>query len=840
MKRPQRHILTVITAMLFAAAAAMVMQRALAKPSDGPAIARPVPYTAPAAPTPAKLAVFPDKVTLTTRGDWKAIVVQATYPDGVTRDVTASARFLVADETLARVTSHVVAPVKDGDTRIDVSYAGLTVGVPVAVRQVAVERPISFRNDVLPVLTGSGCNTGGCHGASSGKDGFHLSLFGYDPEGDYQALTRQMVGRRINIGDPAKSLLLLKATGSVLHTGGERFKADSASYATVTRWLAAAAPNDAADLPRVASVRLMPTQMVLAGDKVTQRVVVIAGYSDGSERDVTGLATLFSSNETSATIDRAGLVTAHERGEAFVFARFDTFTVGSQVIVVPANSDFSWNNPPRFNYIDDLVDDKLKKLRVLPSDLCTDEEFLRRATIDIVGLTPTRAEHDAFLADSDPKKREKLVDALLSRKEFVELWVMKFAELLQIRSESNGQGISYKAAVLYYNWLQEQLANNVPMDQIVRELLSSSGGTFTTPATNYWQVERETLKLTENAAQVFMGVQIKCAQCHNHPFDRWTMDDYYGFMAFFTQIGRKQSEDPRETIVFNGGGGEAKHPVGGRVMPPKFLGGASPDLAGRDRRVVLAEWLTAPENPFFSKNLANIVWSHFFGRGIVHPVDDVRVTNPPSNPALLDELGKRFASYRYDFRKLVRDICTSRTYQLSTRTNATNEKDERNFSHAYLRRMRAEVLFDVISEVTNTAGANKFKGLPQGSRAVQIADGRTSTYFLTTFGRASRDTVSSCEVNTEPTLSQALHLINGDTIQRKVREGKLIPDLLAKGTPSEKVVEEIYLRALSRKPTADEASRIKAALDANAEHAPLVLEDVFWAILNSKEFVFNH
>jgi hypothetical protein len=411
---------------------------------------------------------------------------------------------------------------------------------------------------------------------------------------------------------------------------------------------------------------------------------------------------------------------------------------------------------------------------------------------------------------------------------------MKWSELLQIRST---QIVSYKAALLYFNWLQDQIAGNVPIDQMVKNLLGAQGGTFSNPATNYFQVEQDRLKIAENVAQVFMGMRIQCAQCHNHPFDRWTMDDYYSFAAFFAQIGRKAGADPRETIVFNAGGGEVNHLVGGRAMPPKFLGGAVPDVAGRDRRAVLAEWLASSENPFFAKNLANIVWAHFFGRGIVHEVDDVRVSNPPVNGPLLETLGQRFTEYKYDFKRLVRDICTSRTYQMSTQTNDTNAQDERNFSHATLRRIRAEILLDVISQVTETK--DKFAGLPLGARAVQIADGNTATYFLTTFGRATRETVCSCEVKMEPNLGQALHLINGENVHEKIKQGGVVAKMQADGKTPQQIVAELYLRCLSRKPTEEEATAINEQL-AGAAEPRAALEDVFWALLNSREFVFNH
>jgi hypothetical protein len=372
----------------------------------------------------------------------------------------------------------------------------------------------------------------------------------------------------------------------------------------------------------------------------------------------------------------------------------------------------------------------------------------------------------------------------------------------------------------------------------VRELLSASGGTFKNPPTNYYQNETDILKITENVAQVFMGMRIQCAQCHNHPFDRWTMDDYYSFASFFSQIGRKGTDDPREIVVFNAGGGEINHPVLGRPMPPRFLGVDEPaNVAGKDRRVVMANWLASPDNPYFAKNLANIVWAHFFGQGIIHEVDDVRVSNPASNQELLDELAKRFTEYKYDFKKLVRDICASATYQRATRPNPSNESDTRNFARASIRRIRAETLFDCISQVTETK--DKFPGLPLGSRAVQIADGSTTTYFLTTFGRATRETVCSCEVKLEPTLSQSLHLLNGDTTGSKIVNGGLVARRLNEKKAPEQIIEELYIRCLSRKPTSEEMKQLMTLVSANPNKQQAI-EDVFWALLNSREFLFNH
>ncbi|HLN28882.1 MAG TPA: DUF1549 and DUF1553 domain-containing protein [Gemmataceae bacterium] len=786
------------------------------------------------APALTAVEVFPPDIHIYTSRARQSFVVKATYADGITREVTGQAKITFANPALVKLDKNVIYPVADGATQMTVGFEGKTVALPVHIKDAKVDRAISFKLDVMPVFMKAGCNVGGCHGAARGKDGFRLSLFGYDPDGDHYRLTREFNGRRINLALPHDSLILEKGAGRVAHTGGKRFGEDSELYQTVLRWLEAGTPQDPSSVPTAIALEMYPRNAVLDGKGATQRMVVRARYADGTERDVTPLAVFLSNNDTSATISPEGVVTAGDRGEAFVMARFATFTVGAQVIVLPKGLQFTFPKVPENNYIDTLVHNKLKKLRIIPSEVCTDETFLRRVFVDIVGALPTVEEYQRFMNSKAPNKRELLVDELLGRKEFVELWVMKWAELLQIKSSNQ---VSYKAMLLYYNWLQDKLAKNVPMDQMVQELLACKGGTFKYPATNYYQNETDTLKVAENVAQVFMGMRIQCAQCHNHPFDRWTMNDYYGFAAFFSQIGRKGTDDPREIVVFNSGGGEVTHPVGGRVMKPKFLGGAEPGAAGKDRREVLAKWLASPDNPYFATNLANIVWAHFFGSGIIHEVDDVRISNPASNPELLQELGKRFTEYKYDFKKLVKDICTSRTYQLAPETNESNQGDTRNFAHGTIRRIRAETFLDCISEVTETK--NKFPGLPLGARAVQIADGGVSNYFLSTFGRASRETACSCEVRLEPTLSQSLHLLNGDTTTQRIVAGNLIVRRLTDKKSPPEIIDELYVRTLSRPPLTSERSKLEAAL-ATEPDKKKALEDVFWALLNSREFMFNH
>jgi len=800
---------------------------------------------------PLAIDVYPPAVRLDSARDSQQIIVQARLADGRTVDVTALASVTVSDPKLAAVEKTgdqsgrlVLRPLSDGDGSIRVSHGGQEQSIPLRVVSATSNPPLSFRLDVMPVFARAGCNMGSCHGAARGKDGFRLSLFGYDPAGDYHRITRELPGRRIDLGNPQSSLLLLKSTGAVSHTGGKRFAADSDLAARIEQWIAAGAPDDpgpdpAKSVPSLQSLDLYPPAALLESSGTPQPLVAVARFSDGTDRDVTDLVWYGSSNEPSAKVSPAGVVAPGSRGEAFIMARYDTITTGTPLIVVPKDLAFTFpkSDGPRGSaaWIDDLVDAKLASLRIAPSGICDDETFLRRVTLDLVGLVPTPEERAAFIADASPDKRGRVVDQLMTRKEFVELWVMKWSEILQIRSQGND--VSPKAAILYHQWLDRRIAANEPIDTMVRDLLTASGGTFHNPASNYFQLERNTLKLTENVAQAFLGMRIQCAQCHNHPFDRWTMDDYYGFAAFFSQIGRKRAEDPRETIIFNAGGGEVNHPVTGKPAPPKFLGGERPKVSDRDRREAVAAWITSADNPFFGRHIVNLTWAHFFGRGIVHEPDDARVSNPPSNPALLAELSRRFAESGWDFRALVRGIITSRTYQRSSDWNESNRSDSVNFSHAAVRRVRAEVLLDVLAEVTDTK--NKFPGLPLGARAVQVADGRTTNYFLTTFGRASREDVCTCAVRMDPSLSQALHLLNGDAANDRIRQGKLIERRLAAGDTPSAIIDELFVRCYCRKPT--ERERLETLVTVfDASDKRQALEDVFWALLNSPEFIFNH
>lgn len=781
-----------------------------------------------------ELVVFPAAVSITSGRDIQRILVLRRLSDGSTEDVTAAATLESSDPQVFRVLDRRIQPVSDGSGRLQIRLAEATAAVPVTVTNSAVFPELNFRSEVLATLTKAGCNSGKCHGAASGKDGFRLSLFGYDPEGDQYRLTREIPGRRVNVSAPDRSLLIQKALGNVDHTGGQCIQEDSAELTTLLTWIRAGAPADPPEAAVPVRLRVYPEEAIFAQKGSTQQLLVMAEFSDGTDRDVTDLAVFLSNNDAAAGVDAVGLTTANGPGSAFILARFDKFTEGTAIIVRPG-TEYRFPDLTPVNEIDRLVFARWKNLHLLPSELCSDEVFLRRAAIDLTGRLPQPEELRAFVADTSPDKRARMIDRLMESPDFTELWVMRWAELLQIRTAN---GVSPKGLLLYDRWLRERVRAGVTIDRIVRELLPATGGTFENPATSYYQTETTPQLLAENVAQSFLGTRIQCAQCHNHPFDRWTMDDYYGFASFFSQVGYKQAQDPREIMIFNAAAGGLKHPVGDRDAVPTFLGAGVAVLpAGADYREVLAAWLPSPANPAFGRNLANVVWSHFFGIGIVEPVDDVRVSNPPSNPALLQYLGEKLSRDGYDIRPLVREICNSRTWQLSTQRNDSNRLDERHFSHGRVRRMRAEVLLDCISQVTGTT--DDFRGLPAGSRAIQIADGQTPNYFLSTFGRSTRNTACSCEVKTSPTLSQALHLLNGETTSGKIAEGRLIERLMQQHDDPLIVVRELYVACLSREPVPAELEKIQARIEEQSD-LQQSLTDLFWALLNSNEFVFNH
>jgi hypothetical protein len=711
--------------------------------------------------------------------------------------------------------------------------------------------PPSFRRDVMPVLFRAGCNSGTCHGSARGKDGFMLSLFGYDPKGDYERIVEQMPGRRINAAVPERSLLLLKAVAAVQHTGGKIFTPESDFYKTLRDWIAAGAPDDNAAVPETLDLVLSNKNLVFekAGTGASLRVVALE--SDGSKRDVTALARYFSNNPSVAEIVD-GQVTAKGPGDTNVFARFGRFTVGAEVIVLPAAEGFAWPNPPASNFIDTLVFDRLQKLRIVPSDLCDDETFLRRVTLDLAARPPTAEEYRAFMADSGADKRSRTIDTLLKSDGFAELWTTIWSEHLRNKGSTFAPNATLpKAADAFQEWIRSQMKAGRPLNEFIAEMVSASGSNisagppnFYTMMVNKWNVDPK--PLAADFSQLLLGVQIQCAECHNHPFDRWTMDDYYSFVSFFTGIKRINGIEPRERRIFFDTSSEpAKHLVDERPMPPRVLGASKPVPAGGDPRKALAEWLTAPENKLFRENLANRIWAQLNGRGVIEPVDDVRVSNPPSNPALLEALGARLAELHFDLRGLVRDICNSRTYQLSSTPNTSNKLDTRQFSHAHLRRLRADVLLDSIVDVAGVPG--EFQNFPAGTRAVAFhprnaggdSRGASSKQFFHNFGLAARNGVAASETKKDPTLAQALHLIVGDTLRDRLAAGGLVKRLVKTKSSPEEIIGELFILALSRRPEAGELQDL-LPLANSAPTDPSVYEDILWSLLNSTEFLFNH
>jgi hypothetical protein len=711
---------------------------------------------------------------------------------------------------------------------------------------------VSFRRDVMPVLFRAGCNSGTCHGAARGKDGFRLSLFGFDPGGDYFRITQEMIGRRVNVAAPEQSLLLKKSVGAVPHSGGRLFERDSEYYQTLLNWVEAGAPDDEGDVPEVVGLELSSErfQFENRGEGDALRVTALA--SDGSRRDVTSLARFHSNNASIAEIDVDGRVVANSPGDTDVFARFNRFTVGAEVIVLPPEEGFEWPNPPVENYIDELVFDRLQKLRIAPSEVCDDETFLRRVTLDLAGRVPTVSEYRAFMADSSADKRRQKIDELIDDDAFADLWTTIWAEQLRVMGGNYAPvGTHIKAADAFYEWIRTQLRNDRPLNEFVAEMVSASGSNLINGPANLYTMLIHGPRFQPKAfaadfSQVFLGVQIQCAECHNHPFDRWTMGDYYSFVSFFTGMKRKPGVEPREQrIYYDTSAPPARHLIDQRPMPARTLGAIDPVEHDGDPRRALAAWLTAPQNRMFSRNLANRIWAQFLGRGIIEPVDDVRVSNPPVNGPLLEALSQRLVESKFSLRSLVRDICNSRVYQLSAEPNASNERDSRQFSHARLRRLRADVLID--SVVTATGVPRNFSGFPAGTRAIDVyprVAGDTSgphfgDQFFETFGRSSRNTICACETKKEPTLSQTLHMAVGDTVQPRIGAGGRVKQLVDKNEFSGPVIEELFIMALSRRPTSFEMEALQT-LVADAQADPSIYEDILWGLLNSTEFVFNH
>ena len=707
----------------------------------------------------------------------------------------------------------------------------------------------SWRRDVMPVFFRAGCNAGTCHGSARGKDGYMLSLFGYDAPGDYRRTVEEMPGRRVNTAVPEESLLLLKATGSVPHTGGKRFEKDSELYKALFDWIVAGAPDDVGSVPEVADIAVSQPAMVFDEAGAGESLRVTATYADGSTRDVTPLALFGTNNPAVAEVDEQGRVTAKGPGDTTVFARFSRFTVAAEVIVLPSAEGFAWPNPPENNFIDGLVFTRLEKLRIAPSELCDDETFLRRVTLDLVARVPTPEEYAAFMADDSPDKRTQKIDVLLASDEFTDYMTALWGELFRAKSiDYTGRGDSHKPANAFMNWLREQVAADRPFDEIVADMTTAVGSTNVDGETGLYTMLIKDYKLDPKVlaadySQLFLGVRMQCAECHNHPFDRWTMDDYYGLVSFFTCVKRKAGSDSRDRrVIFNPDAAPAKHLVDGRPVPAKLLGAVEPVGGEGDPRKALAAWIRDPGNDLFNRNIVNRLWAHLLGVGIIEPVDDVRATNPPANGPLLDALAARFAEQGRRLRPIIRDICSSRVYQLSVAPTPSNAADQRQFSHARVRRLRADVLLDSIVAVTGVP-----RSLPRfstGTKAInyinRTPDTESGDFVLDTFGQSARNSVCACDTSVDPSLSQVMHLLVGDTVGPRVHtaaKSGVLKKIVDEHSTPEGVIEAIFIRVLSRRPTSAE---MDAMLQLVAENkAAAIYEDIFAGLLASNEFLFN-
>ncbi len=854
----------------------------------------------------ARLWVHPPSLELRGAGAEHGLIVSARAEDGRLIDVTRRAQFTSRQPDRVSVsTNGICRAVADGPAEILIQFGRWSQIVTAAVFSAAQPRPVSFRQDVEPVLTRAGCNAGACHGKLAGQNGFKLSLRGYAPELDHAWLTSDLAGRRVNPAAPDDSLLVLKALGAVPHEGRARFPEGSRYHQTLVSWIAARCPGPATNETDLTRVEILPGDRILRPGE-TQALLVRGHYRDGQVRDVTWLAQFFSNDENTATVTADGQVRAVHPGETSIRAHFQGL-VEVLTVTIPSS-----NSVPRRAFvksqhpIDTDVFEKLKALGLPPSGDCGDAAFLRRVSLDLTGTLPTREQIRQFESDRRRDKRTRLVDALLASPEFNDYWTLQLADLLQNRRERDHDVRGTKGVRAFHSWLRTELGANRPWDQLARSILTARGNVADHPELGWYIYnvgEKSNIEESETpdaAAQAFLGTRIGCARCHNHPLEKYTQDDFYHFAAFFSKVQMKRAEpDKGATILKVGtraeeeqrkrldeaekGFTDATNALAGAVdaaadplrkkvaeqqkrlqearlqlqkisarmptvtqprtklaMAPQSLDRQQPPLApGEDPRVRLAEWMTDPANPQFSGAMVNRLWKHFMGTGLVEPVDDLRASNPPSNPALWRRLNTEFVAHHYDLKHLMRFIVTSRAYQLSSATRPGNETDRRFYSHYQARRLPAEVLLDGIAQATGVP--DEFKGYPVGTRAVQLPEPGVSSYFLTLFGRSDRVTACACERNGEVTLPQLLHLQNGDGTSKKLQAADNLLAALLQENPKDdsRVIDELYLATLCRRPTAAERTAVRQVLGKPDERED-AFRDLFWALLNSKEFAFNH
>ncbi len=803
-------------------------------------------------PKPAEIQSFtvsPEKIAMQNADDAQQLIVTAGLAGGRLQDLTGDVKYTVADENIAKITSAGrVLPMGNGSTQITATYGDKTLTIPVTSANCGVNLPINFANQIVPIFTKLGCNSGGCHGKASGQNGFKISLLGFDPELDYNAIVKEARGRRVFPAAPDSSLILLKASGGLPHGGGKRMEVGSDEYRLIRRWIAAGLPYGQPTDPFVASISVSPDHRVLTRNN-RQQFAVYDHYSDGAVEDVTRRAQYESNDQEIAVVDGAGLVrTLTMSGEAPVMVRYQ-----SHVAVFRGTVPLGVPIPPYTFEPKTLVDQytaaKWKELGLVPSELCSDEQFIRRVSIDLTGTLPTPAQATQFIANQDPTKRDKFIDALVDSDDYNYFFANKWADILRVKRR--GQQDRARGTFAFHEWIRESVAADKPYDQFAREILGACGDEATCPPTVWYKELQEPQQFVDDTAQVFLGLRLACAQCHHHPYEKWSQDDYWGVAAYFGRIGRRKIPVPGEFVnqpvvldaIFNLPHGNVVNKRTGKTAEMKPLDG-QPITVGPDDdpRQKLADWMTAPDNPFFARAVANRYWAHFFNRGLVDPLDDMRVTNPPSNPQLLDALAKDLVDNHYSLKHLIKTIVKSRTYQLSSTPNQFNQHDKQNYARYYPRRMSAEVLYDAVNQVADSPPA--FNGLPTDrfapKRAIMLPDESYPSYFLDVFGRPQRISACECERVSEANLAQALHLLNSDEIQNKLARQGGRAEMVAKDPrPDGDKVDELFLWALGRKPTPEQRDLALADITKNATNKKAAYENILWALLNTKEFVFN-
>ncbi len=782
-----------------------------------------------------RLQVFPPKVRLSGPEAVQRLVVLATSPDGKTSDRSAEVQLESLRPDRAKIEGGAIRPVADGTGEVAVRFEGSEARVPVEVTNAFAPRRVSFRNEIVPVLTKLGCNQGACHGSQHGKGGLKLSLLGFEPESDYASIVKSAEQRRVTPFAPEESLILLKPTLAVAHGGGKRLEPGSGPYRLLTLWLEQGAPGPHPDDPVVVGLKVFPEHRLMDAGQ-DQRLAVIAGLSDGTQCDVTDQARFDTLNEGVATVRPSGLAKTVGRGEANIMVRYQGHAAMARLTV-----PFAREKPFDFqssNVVDIKAAAKWRELGLVPSPPCRDSEFLRRAMLDAIGTTPSPDEVEDFIADPDPAKRSRLVGRILDRPEYVDYWTLKWGDVLRVNSEKLGaQGM------LAFNlWLREAFRSNMPVNRMAEELVTAQGSIFSNGPANYYRVASSPDDLAETTAQVFMGVRLQCARCHHHPFEAYGQDDYYSLAAYFARVRTKRSDEfglfGGDQVIFVAQNGEVYQPRTGKKMEPRPLG-EKPSDDHVDRRRALAKWLTTQNPRWLARNVVNRYWGYLLGKGLVNPIDDLRETNPPSNPELLDALADAFIASGFDLKALLRQILTSRVYQLSAQPTSENRVDTSFFTHYTIKRLTAEQLLDAIDAATGTV--EKFPQLPAGTRAISLPDTNYASFFLDTFGRPLRAIACECERSSDPNLSQALNLMNGDLLNRKLLQngGRLSRMLEEPKLTDAALARWLYLLTFNRPPRDAEAAGA-LSIFAEAPSRAIAAQDLFWALLNSKEFLFNH